>query len=122
VDYLLQFCPGATSVKIGSMRDTGLTTMSVKMVDNTVGLVHSGLPPDAPQPGVDYPLDTGDNRFENRSLQVGNRILNVATINFAGYAAAAAGARSRRPMCWTTTGRPSPWSPAGTTTASIWVP
>jgi hypothetical protein len=29
-------------------------------------------------------LDTGDNRFENRSLQVGGRILNTATINLDG--------------------------------------
>ena len=34
----------------------------------------------APQPGVNYCLDTSDARFENRSLQVGTRILNVHTI------------------------------------------
>src|SRR5207247_410413 len=31
-----------------------------------------------------YTLDTGDNRFENRSLQVGGRIINTATINDIG--------------------------------------
>jgi hypothetical protein len=82
IDYLLQFCPGAPVVFIGSMRDTGLTTASVSMVDNDVTVSHYGIPPQAqqPAPNAAYPLDTGDNRFENRSLQVGNRIINTATI------------------------------------------
>jgi len=80
VDYLLAFCPGDTKVYIGSMRDTGLSTASVNLWDNTVNVGYHGTPPQAPQPGVNYDLDTGDNRFENRSLQVGSRILNAATI------------------------------------------
>ena len=50
------------------------------MVDNTVDVDLFGVPPNAPQPGITYDLDTGDNRFENRSLQVGSRIINTATI------------------------------------------
>jgi hypothetical protein len=81
VDYIMQFCPNATSVSIGSLTATGLTTAAVHMVDNTVDVDFSGVPPNAVQPGVDYPLETGDNRFENRSLQVGSRIINTATIS-----------------------------------------
>ncbi len=84
VDYVLSFCPGDNKVFIGSMRDTGLSTVSLNLWDNTVAVTLSGVPPNAPQPGVDYPLDTGDNRFENRSLQVGSRILNTATIDLGG--------------------------------------
>jgi hypothetical protein len=82
VDYLLQFCPGATSVIVGSMRDTGLSTVSLNYSDNTVHVTHHGVRPQAHQPAPNdlYTLDTGDNRFENRSLQVGSRILNTATI------------------------------------------
>ena len=81
VDYIMQFCPNATFVSIGSLTDTGLTTAAVHMVDNTVDVDLSGVPPNAPQPGITYDLDTGDNRFENRSLQVGSRIINTATIS-----------------------------------------
>jgi hypothetical protein len=83
VDYLLQFCPNAYSVAIGSMRDSGLSTVNVTPVDNTVAVSNFGIPPDAvqPAPNAAFTLDTGDNRFENRSLQVGNRIINTATVN-----------------------------------------
>jgi hypothetical protein len=82
VDYLLSFCPGSSHVSIGSLRDTGLSTESFTLLDNTVAVTEFGLPPDAQQPASagGYTLDTGDNRFENRSLQVGNRILNIATV------------------------------------------
>jgi hypothetical protein len=87
VDYLLQFCPGSDGVYIGSMRDTGLSTASVSMFDNGVIVSHNGIPPQAqqPAPNAGYPLDTGDNRFENRSLQVGNRIINTATIAIGSF-------------------------------------
>jgi hypothetical protein len=88
VDYIMAFCPGDNKVYIGSLRDTGLTTASINLWDNTVNLDYYGLPPNAPQPGVNYPLDTGDNRFENRSLQVGSRLLNAATIGNSGPATA----------------------------------
>jgi hypothetical protein len=87
VDYVMQFCPGATSVAIGSMRDTGLSTVSLNLVDTAVAVTNNGIPPNAPQPGISYDLDTGDNRFENRSLQVGSRLLNAATINLVGFPA-----------------------------------
>src|SRR5205823_3402819 len=80
VDYLLSFCPNSSQVSISSLRDTGLTTQTFNLLDNTVAVAKFGLPPDAKQPGTTYTLDTGDNRFENRSLQVGSRILNIATV------------------------------------------
>jgi hypothetical protein len=89
VDYIMAFCPGDTKVYIGSLRDTGLTTASVNLWDNTVDVAENGVPPNAPRPGISYDLDTGDNRFENRSLQVGGRILNTATVNLDNYAAVA---------------------------------
>ncbi len=77
------------------MTNTGHSAATLNW-DNPVlvgGALFHGIPPNAPQPGVDYPLDTGDNRFENRSLQVGSRLLNAATISYerpgAGYPASA---------------------------------
>jgi hypothetical protein len=84
VDYIMQFCPNDTFVSIGSLTDSGLTTAAVHMVDNKVDVDFFGIPPNAPQPGVAYPLDTGDNRFENRSVQVGSRIINTATVSGGG--------------------------------------
>src|SRR5207247_2114642 len=87
--YVLQFCPGATKVIIGSLTNSSRENAQFHEVDNTVNVVDNGLPPDASQPGTSYTLDTGDNRFENRSLQVGSRIINTATINLAGSPAPA---------------------------------
>jgi hypothetical protein len=83
-DYVLVFCPGDTKVYIGALTNTGLSTSNL-VFDNTVGVSSGGIPPNAPQPGVNYPLDTGDNRFENRSLQVGSRLLNTAAVNYSGF-------------------------------------
>jgi len=85
VDYLLTFCPNDNKVFTGSLRDTGLSTVSINLWDNTVAVSENGIPPNAVQPGTSYSLDTGDNRFENRSLQVGSRILNVATTAIASF-------------------------------------
>jgi hypothetical protein len=81
--YVLAFCPGDNKVSIGSLTNTGLSASSLHW-DNTVTVAKIGIPPNAQQPGTSYALDTGDNRFENRSLQVGDRILNTATINLDG--------------------------------------
>src|SRR5439155_13985657 len=89
VDYIVAFCPGDTKVYIGSLRDTGLSTASANLWDNTVDVAENGVPPNALQPGIRYDLDTSDNRFENRSLQVGNRLLNTAAVKRDNYAAVA---------------------------------
>jgi hypothetical protein len=83
--FVLAFCPGDNKVSIGSLTNTGLSGTSLHW-DNTVTIGNFGIPPNAPQPGVNYPLDTGDNRFENRSVQNYYRILNVATVNNSGLA------------------------------------
>jgi hypothetical protein len=83
VDYLLSFCSGDSKVSIMSLTNAGLSNVSLHL-DKTVTVAKFGIPPQAQQPGTSYALDTGDNRFENRSLQVGSRILNTATINLDG--------------------------------------
>ncbi|HYU11366.1 MAG TPA: hypothetical protein VEK82_02245, partial [Stellaceae bacterium] len=80
VDYVMAFCPGDDKVWIGSLTNSGLSNVHLNLWDNTVSVPVFGIPPDAPQ--FHYSLDTGDNRFENRSVQVGSRILNTATISF----------------------------------------
>lgn len=44
------------------------------------------MPPDARQPGTTDRLDSLDGRFQNASTQIGNRLLNVHTINAGGFA------------------------------------
>ena len=87
VDYLMAFCPGDNKVWIASLSNSGLANASLHLWDNTVSVANHGIPPQAVQPAPNgaYTLDTGDNRFENRSLQVGSRILNTATVNLSGY-------------------------------------
>jgi hypothetical protein len=87
VDYVITICPGGNVVWIASLKDTGLSTVSMHLWDNVVSVGNFGIPPQAvqPAPNAGYTLDTGDNRFENRSLQVGSRLLNTATVNLVGY-------------------------------------
>jgi hypothetical protein len=87
VDYVITICPGGNVVWIASLTNTGLTNVNQHLWDNTVTVGQYGIPPQAVQPGIDYPLDTGDNRFENRSLQVGSRLLNTAAVNLGGFPA-----------------------------------
>jgi hypothetical protein len=82
-DYFLTFCPGDSKVLVQSLSHPGSSDEAFASV-GVVNVTYAGLPADAVQPGVDYPLDTGDNRFENRSLQVGNRVINTATVNVRG--------------------------------------
>jgi hypothetical protein len=81
--FVLAFCSNDTKISIGALTNTGLSGANLHW-DNSVAVSHHGIPPQAAQPGTNYPLDTGDNRFENRSLQVSDRILNTATINLDG--------------------------------------
>jgi hypothetical protein len=91
IDYLLSFCPNQAKVWIASLTNSGLSNANFHAWDNTVAVTYHGIPPQAQQPAAagGYNLDTGDNRFENRSLQVGSRILNTATINYSGFPAPA---------------------------------
>jgi len=76
--YTLVACPGPDNgVWLGPMFNSGLSNVSVQHWQAKVPVTAYTVPPCAPQPGVNYCLDTGDNRFENRSAQIGNRIWNV---------------------------------------------
>ena len=78
--YTLVACPGDSGVFLGPISNSGLTNVSVTHWQAKVPTPGFGVPPCAPQPGVNYCLDTSDSRFENRSAQIGNRIWNVNTV------------------------------------------
>jgi hypothetical protein len=75
--YTLVACPDDNGVYLGPILNSGLSNMSVQHWQAKVAVAAYTVPPCAPQPGVSYCLDTSDNRFENRSAQIGNRIWNV---------------------------------------------
>jgi hypothetical protein len=78
--YTLVACPNDNGIYLGPMTNSGLSNVSVTHWQAKVPVSAYNAPPCAPQPGVNYCLDTSDARFENRSLQVGTRIWNVHTI------------------------------------------
>ncbi|MGW2740781.1 hypothetical protein [Streptomyces sp. NPDC001450] len=63
---------------LGRSDDTVVQQPSVPVTAYTV-------PPSARQPGTNAVLDTLDARFQNNSTQIGNRLLNVHTINDEGF-------------------------------------
>ena len=75
--YTLVACPNDNGVFLGPMFNTGLSNVSLTHWQAKVPVTAYSVPPCAPQPGVNYCLETGDNAFENRSAQIGNRIWNV---------------------------------------------
>jgi hypothetical protein len=79
--YTLVACPNDNGVYLGPIFNSGLSNMSVQHWQAKVPVPAYTVPPCAPQPGVSYCLDTSDNRFENRSAQIGNRIWNVHEIS-----------------------------------------
>jgi hypothetical protein len=79
--YTLVACPGDNGVFLGPMFNTGLSNVSLTHWQAKVATPAFGAPPCAPQPGVNYCLETSlGSSFENRSPQIGNRIWNVNTI------------------------------------------
>ena len=78
--YTIVACPNDNGIYLGPMSNTGLSNVSLTHWQAKVPVTAYATPPCAPQPGVNYCLDTSDNRFENRSAQIGNRIWNVHTI------------------------------------------
>ncbi len=52
---------------------------------NDIPVAAYGIPPDAPQPGTAQVLHTGDNRFQNRSTQVGNFLWQTHATNDLGF-------------------------------------
>jgi hypothetical protein len=78
--FTLAACPNDNGISLGAMTNSGLTNVALNQWQAKIPVTAYTSPPCAPQPGVNYCLDTSDARFENRSLQVGTRILNVHTI------------------------------------------
>ena len=78
--YTLVACPGDNGVFLGPMFNTGLSNVSLTHWQAKVATAAFGAVPCAPQPGIDYCLETSDSRFENRSAQIGNRVWNVNTV------------------------------------------
>jgi hypothetical protein len=78
--FTLVACPNDNGIYLGAMTNTGLSNVALTQWQAKIAVTAYTSPPCAPQPGVNYCLETGDARFENRSLQVGTRIWNVHTI------------------------------------------
>jgi hypothetical protein len=79
--FTLVACPNDNKVYLGAMTNTGLSNVALNQWQATIPVAAYTVPPCAPQPGVDYCLETSlDNRFENRSTQIGTRIWNVNVV------------------------------------------
>jgi hypothetical protein len=83
--FFLIACPNDNKLTLKAMvnssQPTGLPNERTRFFTvGTVAVAAYSVPPLAPQAGVNYPLETGDNRIENRTLQVGNRLIAVHTI------------------------------------------
>jgi hypothetical protein len=78
--YLLVACPNDVQVYLGVLTNTSRSNASHLFWQAVIPVPGYSVAPDAPQPGVDYALETGDNEFEQRSVQLGSRIWNVHTI------------------------------------------
>jgi hypothetical protein len=79
--YTLVACGNDNGVYLGPMTNSGLSNVSLQHWQAKVPVPAYTVPPCAPQPGVNYCLETTlDNAFENRSAQIGNRIWNVNEI------------------------------------------
>jgi hypothetical protein len=78
--YLLVACPNDSRVFLGAMTNTSRSNPNVVFWQAVIPVPAYAIAADAPQPGVDYALETGDNEFEQRSVQFGNRIWNVHTV------------------------------------------
>jgi hypothetical protein len=85
--YLLSACVNDNKVFLGAMTNTSRSNPSLKLWQARIPVTKYTMAPDAPQPGVDYALETGTNEFEQRSIQLGSRIWNVHTIAIVGTAA-----------------------------------
>lgn len=78
--YLLVACPNDSRVYLGVLTNTSRSNASHLFWQAVIPVPAYSVAPDAPQPGVDYALETGDNEFEQRSVQFGSRIWNVHSI------------------------------------------
>lgn len=79
--FLLVACPNDNKVYLGAMTNTSRSNPSLVFWQAIIPVPRYSVAADAPQPGVNYALETGDNEFEQRSVQFGRRIWNVHTIS-----------------------------------------
>jgi hypothetical protein len=79
--YLLTACPNDNRLFVGVMTNSSRSNVSVFFWQWVIGVTGWTSAPTAPQPGVNYALETDTgNAFENRSYQLGNDLLNVHVI------------------------------------------
>jgi hypothetical protein len=121
--YTLVACGNDNGIYLGPMYNTGLSNVSLTHWQAKVAVAAAwSVPPCAPQPGVNYCLETTlDNAFENRSLQVGDRIWNVHTETASGVAtpryyeintSSNTIANDQTTNYWFATGTSSDWHPS----------
>jgi hypothetical protein len=79
--YLLVACPNDNKVYLGAMTNTSRSNAQTVFWKAIIPVPAYRVAADAPQPGVNYALETGDNEFEQRSIQLGSRIWNVHTVS-----------------------------------------
>jgi len=77
--FFLMACPNDNQVTVKAMANSSSTTPTLT-TQAVIPVAAYSLPPTAPQAGVDYPLETGFNQFENRSVQYADRLWNVHTV------------------------------------------
>jgi hypothetical protein len=78
--YILSACPNDSRVYLGAYTNTSRSSPSLNLWQAVISVPAYSVPPDVPQPGTTYTLETLDNEFEQRSVQLGTRIWNVHTI------------------------------------------
>jgi hypothetical protein len=81
ITFLLTACPNSNVLFLGAMTNSSRSNVSVLFWQAMISVPAFSTPPTAPQPGINYALETNTgNAFENRSYQVGNNLMNVHVI------------------------------------------
>jgi hypothetical protein len=114
--YTLVACPNDNGIFLGPIFNSGLSNVSVTHWQAKVPVTAYVTPNCAPQPGVNYCLETGFNSFENRSPQIGNRIWNVQTVGTVAtpewYEFNTSNSTLVNSGFWTLSGTSSDWRPS----------
>jgi hypothetical protein len=84
--YLIAADPGTepNNLQMFVANNLGLNTVSI-VFHALISVDTFGIPPNAEQPGTTDLLDSLDGRFQNNSTQIGDRLLNVHTIDVDGF-------------------------------------
>ena len=85
VETVLAIAPNVSNF-LRIMKFTGTSRVCpILLAENVIPVAAYGIPPNAPQPGTAQVLDTGDNRFQNRSTQVGDFVWQTHATNDLGF-------------------------------------